>query len=311
MLSLFAVLALTGSAWAVDGYSFRGVDVNQESGTATVTLTAVGKCTLWAAVYDEAGKMLDVQSKDIGGSAIRSEQSFTFKPGVLTESYVCAFLLDAEMMPLCNKADSRNPSVPDTDVYAVLYADGEMVFQYGDTTDAGREVIDMYCIDMQYHYSTKLSKELNAFITDISWDKSSIEKVRFADVIQPVSTSGWFFDCNNLTQIVGIENLDTSQDTDMSFMFAFCEKLADLDVSCFDTSNVKDMCYMFDDCSSLKNLDVSHFDTSNVTDMRCMFENCSGLAVLDVSHFNTDNVTDMSLMFRECSSVNALDITHF
>ena len=40
-----------------------------------------------------------------------------------------------------------------------------------------------------------------------------------------------------------------------------------------NTSNITDMRYMFYNCSSLTSLDVSNFDTSNVTNMDSMFDN--------------------------------------
>ena len=39
----------------------------------------------------------------------------------------------------------------------------------------------------------------------------------------------------------------------------------------FDTSNVTDMSYMFYECFSLKTLDLSNFQTNNVITMSVMF----------------------------------------
>ena len=73
--------------------------------------------------------------------------------------------------------------------------------------------------------------------------------------------------------------------------------LTTLDVSNFDTSNVTDMSYMFAETYDLTSLDVSYFDTSNVSNMSHMFSDMSSLTTLDVSHFDTSNVTNMSSMF--------------
>ncbi len=128
---------------------------------------------------------------------------------------------------------------------------------------------------------------------------------------RPTSTSGWFMRCDVLKEIIGIENLNTSNVANMSYMFGDCSGLTNLDVSHFDTSNVTDMQAMFSDCSGLTNLDVSHFNTSKVTDMGFMFSKCSGLTNLDVSHFDTRNVTDMHFMFNKCSSLTNLDVSKF
>ncbi|MBF1035709.1 MAG: BspA family leucine-rich repeat surface protein, partial [Candidatus Nanosynbacter sp.] len=64
-----------------------------------------------------------------------------------------------------------------------------------------------------------------------------------------------------------------------------------------DTSQVTNMSYMFSDMSNLTTLDLSNFDTSKVTNMKGMFLAMSNLITLDLSNFNTSQVTDMSFMF--------------
>ena len=112
-------------------------------------------------------------------------------------------------------------------------------------------------------------------------------------------------------KIEGLENLDTSNVTNMSYMFFYCSKLTSLDVSKFDTSNVTGMNSMFQYCSGLTNLDVSKFDTRNVTNMGGMFSSCQGLTSIEVSKFDTSNVTDMSYMFYNCSKLTSLDVGNF
>ena len=129
-------------------------------------------------------------------------------------------------------------------------------------------------------------------------------------VIANQNSRGLFSHLYNLKTIQGLENLDTSQVTDMSEMFDDCRGLTNLDVSHFDTSQVTDMRAMFMGCESLKSLDVSHFDTSQVTNMSEMFRSCASLTNLDVSHFNTSQVTNMSDMFENCRVLINLDISH-
>ena len=120
-----------------------------------------------------------------------------------------------------------------------------------------------------------------------------------------------FYQFRKLTEIENINLLDTSNVTNMNWMFDDCRSLTNLDVSKFDTSQVKNMSGMFFDCKSLTNLDVSNFDTSNVTDMRQMFSGCSSLISLDVSKFDTSNVTNMSDMFSFCSNLTNLNLSSF
>ena len=73
-----------------------------------------------------------------------------------------------------------------------------------------------------------------------------------------------------------------------------------------DTSNVTDMDFMFNDCESLTSLDVSKFDTSNVTNMEYMFQSCSALTSLDISGWDTSNVTNMKYMFYACRTLKTI-----
>ena len=120
-----------------------------------------------------------------------------------------------------------------------------------------------------------------------------------------------FYVFSKLTEIENLNLFDTSQVTNMRYMFYRCSNLTSLDVSKFDTSQVTNMYRMFYECNSLTSLDVSEFDTSKVTNMNGMFLRCSSLTELDVSNFNTSNVTDMEQMFFGCSSLTELDISNF
>ena len=128
---------------------------------------------------------------------------------------------------------------------------------------------------------------------------------------RPTSCYEWFYRCGSLTDIEGIEYLNTENVTNMSEMFSNCWELTTLDVSKFDTKNVTDMSHMFHRCFVLTTLDVSKFDTKNVTDMSGMFWGCAALTTLDLSHFDTQNVTDMNGMFCNCSALTTLDVSNF
>ena len=123
-----------------------------------------------------------------------------------------------------------------------------------------------------------------------TWAKhaANIKKVVFAASFakaRPTSCYNWFRYCEKLTQIEGIENLNTEEVTDMSWMFMGCKALASLDVTHFNTAKVTDMGVMFNSCSSLTSLDVSNFNTAKVTDMYTMFHCCSSLKTLDLTYF--------------------------
>ncbi|MDG4967104.1 BspA family leucine-rich repeat surface protein [Lactococcus lactis] len=139
---------------------------------------------------------------------------------------------------------------------------------------------------------------------------NTVKTVVFAEPVKlPANVDQMFSNALNLISIQGMGNLDTSNVTNMSFMFNNCSSLTNLDVTHLDTTNVTDMSFMFNNCSSLTNLDVTHFNTSNVINMKEMFSGCSSLVNLDVTHFNTSNVINMKEMFSGCSSLVNLDVT--
>ena len=141
-----------------------------------------------------------------------------------------------------------------------------------------------------------------------------IQKVVFEDSFKdyrPTSTARWFAGFKSLVNIVGLENLNTSEVTDMSAMFEGCSSLTSLNLSNFNTSAVTKMRGMFSGCYGLKELNVSNFNTSAVTDMSIMFSRCSSLTSLNLSNFNTSKVTNMSEMFYNCYGLKELNVSNF
>ena len=141
-----------------------------------------------------------------------------------------------------------------------------------------------------------------------------IEGLENLDTSNVTNMSYMFYACSKLTSI-DVTKFDTSNVTNMSGMFCGCSGLTSIDVSKFDTSNVTNMSSMFrfewNFASNLTSLDVSKFDTSNVTNMRCMFGYCKGLSNLEVSNFNTSKVTNMSGMFWGLSNLSILELDNF
>ena len=142
-------------------------------------------------------------------------------------------------------------------------------------------------------------------ITTVVFDES------FKNYTSLTSTTIWFFRLSSLTSIQGIENLNTSNVTEMNYMFYECSSLRELDLSHFDTSNVGDMRYMFYGCTNMTSFNLKNFNTSKVFEMGGMFRDCTNLSELDISSFDTQNVTDMQLMFSGCANLTTLDLSSF
>ena len=153
--------------------------------------------------------------------------------------------------------------------------------------------------------------DLNVKSNNPGWQakKIKIKKVvfdaSFANA-RPTSCCLWFADCFYLTEIEGIENLNTEKVTNMGSMFSGCFALTSLDVSNFNTEKVTYMSSMFEDCQELSSLDLSKFNTANVKNMEDMFQECRKLSLLDLSNFNTERVENMSSMFSGCSTLQTI-----
>ena len=183
----------------------------------------------------------------------------------------------------------------------VKYADGTLTFLYGykRTVDVNRNEYELNSGENSPAWKAKSGN-----ITQVVFDAS------FANA-RPTTCFKWFSNFSKLTQVKGVENLNTENVTNMNSMFYLCSSLASLDVTHFNTANVTNMGYMFYGCSQLTSLDVTHFNTANVFAMNSMFSGCSSLTSLDVTHLNTANVLVMHDMFSGCSSLTSLDVSHF
>ncbi|MCT0015353.1 BspA family leucine-rich repeat surface protein [Lactococcus lactis subsp. lactis] len=141
---------------------------------------------------------------------------------------------------------------------------------------------------------------------------NNINKIIFEGrVLTNIGASSLFMGLSKVVTIENIANLDTSNATNMSWMFQGMTSLTDLDLSSFDTSQVKDMRAMFYENSSLTDLDLSNFDTSQVKDMGVMFSDMRSLTDLDLSSFDTSQVKDMDAMFQDMRSLTDLDVSSF
>ena len=119
---------------------------------------------------------------------------------------------------------------------------------------------------------------------------------------RPTSCYYWFCNCSKLTDIEGIENLNTENVTNMRGMFFNCPNLSSLDLTNFSTGNVTDMNAMFGYCQ-LSSLDLTSFNTANVTEMNFMFQGCSALTTIYASEmFVTDQVEGYD-MFKYCTNL--------
>ncbi len=122
-----------------------------------------------------------------------------------------------------------------TDIYVSLYTDGTLVFSNNDQLMEGKtleksygnikdEVFDAKEDNGEFSiyipwFEVNSSNDIEDIMDQIINQSSKIQKVIIANKIVPKNTRLWFSYLVNIEEIEGIENLDTSNVTDMNCMF--------------------------------------------------------------------------------------------
>ena len=169
-----------------------------------------------------------------------------------------------------------------------------------------------------YYYTEPEKVYLNTYSSKMFYSGYGSEKIKkFLELdLSNFDTSNvtnmyyMFFDISNLTTL-NLSSFDTSNVTNMRYMFSGMSNLTTLNLSNFDTSQVTDMSYMFSYMFKLTSLDLSSFDTSKVTNMESMFYYMPNLTTLNLSNFDTFKVTDMNSMFYHTPKLTSLDLSSF
>lgn len=129
---------------------------------------------------------------------------------------------------------------------------------------------------------------------------SSFKKAR------PHYTDHWFDSCEQLKEVIGLENLNTSEIESMDYMFADCIRLEKIDMSCLsNTPKLRSAEKMFYLCYRLKKIDISNMDATNLTNMDYMFLYCNKLESVSLP-YNLKIIGEEA--FYKCDSLKKADI---
>lgn len=193
----------------------------------------------------------DTNLLSVSNNSIRALKAFT------TEEWIKVTINDVEYtIIVTDEVDDTGVATAGEDLYAVLYDSGKLVFQKGeDAREAYGNIAQSWAVTP-------------SFSSDCPWANysSSITSIIFNNPTEGIiALNNYFSGCSNLTEVVNIDRLDTSEVTTMGSMFSECSSLTSLDLSSFDTSICTNMSGMFSECSSLTSLDLSTFDFSNVS----------------------------------------------
>ena len=142
--------------------------------------------------------------------------------------------------------------------------------------DENSVVYDRYIIDGK-RYKTKINNGLRLFPS--KYCTAVVKTITFSDHIDFSEMTNCYMMFERLTNTISIDfgkGFDTSNVTDMSYMFYGGYKLTSLDLTSWDTSKVTSFMNMFSGCTNLKQILVSRDkwvirDDCNTTNM---FNNC-------------------------------------
>ena len=196
-----------------------------------------------------------------------------------------------------NIEEFGNPVAGEPEPYTVLSNNNTVLTFYYDDQKATKNGMGVGPFEDSGKSINSGWYDVNEMITTVVFDDS------FANCTTLTSTAYWFERCENLTTIIGINNLKTDNVTDVNSMFLDCHNIKSIDLSSLNFSNVTNMFQMFEDCRVLENVNFNGVNTENVTNMGDLFLNCHNLKSIDLSSFNTSNVTKMSYMFYRCDSL--------
>jgi surface protein len=153
------------------------------------------------------------------------------------------------------------------------------------------------------------AKEINAekttsevWIASEVTDAKNVKKIviakSFAD-FQPTRCYYWFYNCTGVTEISGLENVNTENVTDMRCMF-YGNKVTMLDLRGFNTANVRDMYEMFKGCGDLKTILVSDkWTTEKVEVSGAMFRFCGKLEGMNGTKYDDETEATIGVNYAK------------
>ena len=182
--------------------------------------------------------------------------------------------------------------------YAVLYDDGTLVISKNYTLLQKKIIKDYWEFED----------------TNVPWKRESnkIESVHILDQVKSRYMKSWFKKCNHLTTLINFKNLDTSDCTNFSNMFAYCELLKNInELEELNVSNGRKFSDAFYHCKTLQNIEaLKNWNVSNGINFTRMFECTNIYNVFTLENWDVSNCTDFSDMFSYCTSLKEISLSN-
>jgi surface protein len=143
-------------------------------------------------------------------------------------------------------------------------------------------------------------------LNDISgvknWDTTEVTNIDF------------MFNITSITDLTNLSKWNTSNITGMSGVFGQNTHLQSLSgIENWDTSNVTNIGYLLYESPNIESIDeIKNWDTSKVTNMVYLFYKNSVLTSIDgLDNWDTSNLKQMQGMFGDMANVEEIDISNF
>ena len=219
------------------------------------------------------------------------------------------------------------------DAYAILYSDGTLVFQKGNTPDTAHgDVVQTWFLYNGTHswtsdtYSTQVTNvvfrdELVGYTSAYAmFEKcSNLTSISLENFdVSRISNTGFMFNgCTSLVEVTNASDLVNSNNTSTRCMFQNCANLISIEgTESWSLGNTTNPSYMFYGCELLTGLETINWGMNQATTVKCMFYNCSSLTKLDISYWNVSALSGASeescgWVFYGCSGLTSLDLSNW
>ena len=329
-------IKLTKNKFTKDGYTFIGWNTNKDANAALYTdeqevSGLSGNITLYAVwKVNEYNVNVTVQNGtvDVANKKVIEKQNGVFNLTPSNSNYNNASvsctndqtgIVKNNILTVSNVTNDTVCAVTYYSLSTVLYNDGTLILNEM-STDRSKNITTHSSVTKEYapmdeSNSYVFTVDIENQTVNTPWisEADSIKYVEIGSKMSPVSTSGWFAFLTSMEE-GDFTNLDTSNVTDMSYMFvSSCDNVTSLSfkligLNDWDTSKVTNMFYMFalsGYYATTWNIgDLSKWDVSNVNIMTSMFAETGNYAttwnVGDLSNWNVSKATDMYGMFGAC-----------
>ena len=243
-----------------------------------------------------------------GVSTVVLGQNFQFGNGYLPTG-VWQRESTGDLYTASDLKNSWNSALADTyrkiSKYVILYTNGDLVFQDTNVPEAGRGgvVKTWECpgavTQKEWAEEPYCSKVTNVYINT---------SIMFPD-------SRLFLSMRNMENIYHVDNINLSNQNNLSEAFRNCEKLnhiyglADWDVHTIANGG-GGLRYTFDGCKVLENInDIASWNLAlSYAELEFAFRYCERLESLDLSSWDLSNLYSLAATFSECKNLQTVDL---